>query len=117
MLTDSVVRGSSRFSEIADRYQLFSKENILSLSFTDIVIDFDRTVISSKRKSDFILFENNKTGGYNHLGLVKNGSIYNIETFFCQPDDYYIKNQMTVKIVHMKIIDPSGNIYLEEDYK
>lgn len=89
--TDSMIKSSIFYSDIKDRYESFSYENLTTLTYTDAVINFNPSIIKSKIKSDYLLFEE-KENGYNHLGIAldnNSGKRY-IETFFYQPSDMYI---------------------------
>ena len=97
--TDAMVQSSIFYPQIRERYESFSYENLTTLNYTDVVINFNPIIIKSKIKSDYLLFEEkNKT--YNHLGIAlddNTGGQY-IETFFCQPDDMYIAGQKVIKV-------------------
>lgn len=63
ILTDEAIKSSAYFSKIEDRYNRFNKENILSLSYTDAIIDFNPAVIGSDLKAKYVLFEEKEQGG------------------------------------------------------
>ena len=113
-LTDAVIRSSIYFPKIRERYENFSRENLLTLSYTDVIVDFNPDLIGSVLKSKYILFER-KDAGYDHLGIAKDqsGGTY-VETFFYNPTDIYIKNQRVLPITKLKIFDKQGNLYLED---
>ena len=116
LLTDNIIRSSKYFSEISKRYEEFCKENILSMSYTDVIIDFDATKIGSHLKANHILYEQREGQGYNHLCIaqdVKNKKY--AESFFFNPTSLYIQNQKTMKVKNVKIYDEKGNLYLEDD--
>ena len=54
------MRASSFFSEITGRYESFTYDNLTTITYTDAVVDFDPSRISSKLKSDYLLFEENE---------------------------------------------------------
>ncbi len=111
-LNESVIKASSKFNEIQKRYDLFTKNIILSLSKSDVIVDFDPSLIATKLKSKYLFYEKTDNG-YLHLGIVNNGKEYILETFFVEPTDYYIKEQKTLKIVTRKVFDSKG-ILIEE---
>ena len=116
LLTDSVVRSSSYFADIEDRYNNFNKNNFLSLSYTDAIIDFNPNLISSSLKSDYILFEQfNK--GYNHMCIATDKSCKNYaESFFYEPSDKYINRQTIVKVNKISILDNKGNRFVSDEF-
>ena len=115
VLTDSVVRSSSYFTDIEDRYNNFSKNNFLSLSYTDAIIDFNPHLINSSLKSDYILFEQfNK--GYNHMCIATDKFCKNYaESFFYEPSDKYISKQTIVKVNKISILDNKGNEFVNDE--
>ena len=115
--TDAMVKASVFYSDIKDRYESFSYDNLTTLTYTDAVIDFNPTIIKSKIKSDYLLFEEkNKT--YNHLGIAldKNTGSRYIETFFHQPSDMYINGQTVVKVDGFKLFDANNKIIVEDSF-
>ena len=68
--TDSMVKASIFYNTIAARYESFSYDNLTTLNYTDAVINFNPTLINSKIKSNYLLFEQKTNTGYNHLGIV-----------------------------------------------
>ena len=57
ILTGELVRNSCYFKDIQNRYDQFNKDNLLTVSYTDAVVNFDASLIGSKLSSDYILFE------------------------------------------------------------
>ncbi len=113
-LTDEIIRASQYFPVIEERYNHFSKENILSVSYTDVIIDFDPRKINSLLKANYILFEENE-GAYNHLCISNYKSNYMYaESFFFTNNDRYIRHQKRVKINEIKIYDKDGQLYLND---
>jgi hypothetical protein len=117
MLTENSIRSSQKFCDIEDRYNNFSKENLLSLSYTEAIVNFNPSKIGSTLKSEFILFEK-KDAGYNHLCIAtavpqEYTNCYP-ESFFYRPNDMYIANQTIVKVRKIKIYDPNNKLYLED---
>lgn len=115
--TDAMVKASVFYSDIKDRYESFSYNNLTTLTYTDAVIDFNPTIIKSKIKSDYLLFEEkNKT--YNHLGIAldKNTGSRYIETFFHQSTDMYIAGQTVVKVNGFKLFDINNKIIVEDNF-
>ncbi len=117
MLTEDSIRSSQKFCDIEDRYNNFSKENLLSLSYTEAIVNFNPSKIGSTLKSEFILFEKKDTG-YNHLCIAtavpqKYTNCYP-ESFFYRPNDMYIANQTIVKVRKIKIYDSNNKLYLED---
>ncbi|SDX06165.1 hypothetical protein SAMN05216391_1423 [Lachnospiraceae bacterium KHCPX20] len=62
MLTENSIRSSQKFCDIEDRYNNFSKENLLSLSYTEAIVNFNPSKIGSTLKSEFILFKKRMQG-------------------------------------------------------
>lgn len=56
LLTENIIRNSLYFSDIQERFENFSKENILTMSYTDAIIDFDASLIGSSLRAKYILF-------------------------------------------------------------
>ncbi|MBQ7955765.1 MAG: hypothetical protein IJ282_08435 [Lachnospiraceae bacterium] len=116
LLTESVIRNSIYFSDIEERYMRFCKDNILSLSYSDAIIDFDASKIGSSLQSNYILFEK-KDIGYNHLCIAEDSfSRKYAESFFYNPTNLYIHNQNIVKVKKVKIYDDKGNLYMEDEF-
>lgn len=117
-LTDAIVRGSHFYQMIQERYKNFSYDNLTTLNYTDAIIDFDATVIHSKIKSDYILYEEKKQGEYNHMGIAKDSSSGQryVETFFHESSDKYIAGQQTVKVKSYKLYDVSGKLIFEDSF-
>lgn len=115
-LNETIIKSSMYFDDIKERYEKFSRDNLLTVSYTDAVIDFNASQIGSVLQSRYILFEN-KGVGYDHLGIAydKQGSTY-VETFFYNPTDLYIRNQKIVKIKRVQIFDKTGDLYFEDDF-
>ena len=115
-LTENIIKNSVYFPDIAQRYQNFSKENLLTLTYTDAIVDFDASLISSKLRGDYILFENQKSQGYNYLSVAKDTQQKRYaESFFYNPSDRYIRNQKIVKVSKVEIYDTDGKLYLEDN--
>lgn len=114
MITETEVKNSRYFHDIEDRYTNFSKDNLLTASYTDAIVDFDASLIGSSLLSDYILFES-RDGGYNHLCVAKDctGKRY-AESFFHNPRDLYISGQKTVRIKKIEIYDAEGKLYLSD---
>lgn len=118
-LNDAMVRKSNFFTDIQSRYENFSYENLTTLNYTDAIINFNPTPIKSKLKSDYILFEKNVSGEYNHLGIAMdqiNNKRY-VETFFHQSTDMYINGQVVVKVHNFRIYDAQGNVIVSDCFK
>lgn len=112
ILTDQTIRKSAYFPLIEERYNHFSKDSILSISYTDVIINFNPSFINSKLKADYILFE--KIGqGYNHLCIApKPGGEYYAESFFYNEDQRYLRGQEVVKIKSIHIYTDKNKLYL-----
>ena len=63
-LTDAMVRASVFYNDISERYENFSYDNLTTLNYTDAVINFNPSLINSKIKSDYLLFETSVYKGY-----------------------------------------------------
>ena len=113
-LTETDVKNSIYYPSISDRYQNFNKDNLLTVSYTDAVVNFNAALIGSTLLSDYILFEY-RDFGYNHLCIAKgsNGNRY-AESFFHNSRDLYIRGQHIVKIKKIEIYDAKGMLYLKD---
>ena len=115
-LTEDTIKNSAYFPDIEQRYKNFSKENLLTLTYTDAIVDFDASLIGSKLRGDYILFENQKSQGYTYLSVAKDAQQKRYaESFFYNPADRYIRNQKIVKVSKVEIYDKEGNLYLEDN--
>lgn len=117
MLNDNVIKSSVYYKDIKERYSNFSRDSIMNIAYTDIIINFNPNVINSKLSAKYILY-NFSNGVYNYLAIAEspNGSYY-VESFFATKADSYIKNQKTLKVNSFKIMYDSGDIYLQDDFK
>jgi len=118
-LTEYDIKSSKYFTTIYKRYEEFTLENLFSLSYSDVIIDFDVTKLSKSKlkNTKFILFEKNKNLENRHLCIAGNEiKGFYPETFFFEPSDYYIKNQKIEKVKKFKIIKPDGRIYFEDTF-
>lgn len=114
LLTESIIKRSIYFPDIEVRFKSFSKENILAMSYTDAVIDFNAFLIGSTLKAKYILFEK-KMQGYNHLCIAEDGKGQKYaESFFHNSTDLYLRNQRIIKVKRIRIFDDSGKLYLED---
>lgn len=114
LLTESIIRKSIYFPDIEVRFNSFSKENILTISYTDAIVDFNASLIGSNLKAKYILFEKKKQG-YNHLCIAEDGNDKKYaESFFYNSTDLYLRNQRIIKIKRIRIYDDSGKLYLED---
>ena len=115
-LTEKTIKKSVFFPAIEQRYQNFSRESILALTYTDAIVDFDASLIGSKLRGDYILFQNQKPNGYTYLSIAKDvHQIRYAESFFYNPTDLYIRNQNIVKVSKVEIYDKNGNLYMEDE--
>lgn len=116
-LTESTIKNSLYFTEIEQRYKNFSKENLLSIVYTDAIVDFNASPIASKLRGEYILFEYKKMRGYIYLSIAKDSQKKRYaESFFFNSTDVYIKNQKIVKVNKVEIYDKYGKLYLEDKY-
>lgn len=117
-LTHEMVVSSAFFKQIENRYNSFSYDNLTTLNYTDAIVDFDPTIISSKLKSDYLLFEERPKEQYNLLGVAldKMNGIRYAETFIHTVTDYYIKDQMIVKIKKFTLYDKAGQVIVEDKF-
>jgi len=116
--TDKMVKNSHFYPIIKSRYESFSYDNLTTLNYTDAVINFNPTLINSKMKSDYILFEERPKNEYNHMGIAldsKSGIRY-IETFFHQPTDMYISGQSIVKVKKFTLYDSNDKIIVVDTF-
>ena len=87
-----------------------------TITYTDAVVDFDPSRISSKLKSDYLLFEEKANGEYNHLGIALDSSTGKryIETFFHHPNDMYVTGQKVVKVNSFRLYSPDNQIIVSD---
>ena len=52
-LTDAIIRNSIYFGDIEERYDKFGRDNLLTLSYTDAIVDFNARQIKSVLKSKY----------------------------------------------------------------
>ena len=114
LLTENIIKRSIYFPDIEVRFHSFSKENILMMSYTDVIVDFNASLIGSNLKAKYILFEKKKQG-YNHLCVAedRSGKKY-VESFFHSSTDLYVCNQKIIKVKCVRIYDKFGILYLED---
>lgn len=113
-----MVKASVFYTDIAERYENFSYENLTTLTYTDAIINFNPILIKSKIKSDYLLFEEKANKEYNHLGIALDtltGNRY-IETFFHQPTDMYMVGQTVVKIKSFTLYSPDNKIIVTDSF-
>ena len=115
ILNENVVKNSIYYPTIQDRYMAFNRDNILSVTYTNAIIDFDASLIGSNLSSDYILFEA-KDNKYNHLCVAKDsrGKRY-AESFFVNQSNLYMRGQNIVGISKIEIYDENGNLYLSDN--
>lgn len=116
--TDAMVKASVFYSDIEPRYNSFSYDNLTTLTYTDAVINFNPTLIKSKIKSDYLLFEERPYNEYNHLGIAIDTKTQNryIETFFHQTTDMYIQGQTIVKVKSFTLYTPENQIIVTDSF-
>lgn len=115
ILTESIVKKSLYFQKIQSRYKFLNTDNLLSIAYTDALINFNPTLINSTLQAKYILFKEQNIG-YNHLCIAED--IYSnqyVESFFYDETDLYLRNQVKVKVKKVTIYDKSGEIYLEDN--
>lgn len=116
--TDEMVKNSYFYPMIRNRYESFSYDNLTTLNYTDAVINFNPSLINSKIKSDYILFEERPKNEYNHMGIAmdnKTGTRY-VETFFHQSTDMYIAGQKVVKVKKFTLYDSNDKVIVVDSF-
>ena len=114
----SMVQASVFYPSIQERYENFSYNNLTTLNYTDAIVNFNPTLINSKIKSDYILFEEKDSQVYNHMGIAMDyntGTRY-IETFFHQDTDMYKKGQTIVKVKSFALYSPDTNVIVTDSF-
>lgn len=116
--TDLMIKSSIFYSQIKERYESFSYDNLTTLNYTDAIINFNPTIINSKLKSSYILFEEKAKKEYNHLCIAKDKIKNNcyIETFFHESTNKYLTGQTIVKIKRFRLWDEKNNIIVEDSF-
>ena len=76
------------------------------------------SLINSKIKSDYLLFEEKKNSEYNHLGIAVDAATQKryIETFFHQSSDMYIRGQQIVKVKSFTLYTPDNQIIVSDSF-
>lgn len=117
-LTDEMIKRSHFYPMIKERFENFSYESLTTLNYTDAIIDFDASVIKSKIKSDYLLFEKKSNSEYNHMGVAldKTKNYRYVETFFHESSNKYIEGQMIVKVRKFTLYDAQGNVIVEDTF-
>ena len=114
LLTENIIKRSIYYPEIELRFNNFSKENILTMSYADAIVDFNASLIDSNLKAKYILFEK-EMQGYNHLCIAEDGhGKQYAESFFYDSTDLYLRNQKTIKVKCIRIYDNFGDLYFED---
>ena len=114
LLTENIIKRSIYYPEIELRFNNFSKENILTMSYADAIVDFNASLIGSNLKAKYILFEK-EMQGYNHLCIAEDGhGKQYAESFFYDSTDLYLRNQKTIKVKCIRIYDNFGDLYFED---
>ena len=118
-LLEADLRSSKYFADIEDRYSRLTAMNLLSMTYTDVVVDFDVNLLRASKlvNTKYILFEK-EAGAYRQLCIKHNNQekMHYVESFFYEKSDDYIKGQRVDKILSMKVIAPDGSIYLEDSF-
>lgn len=114
--TDTIVKSSIFYNQIRERYENFSYDNLTTLNYTDAIINFNPTIINSKLKSDYILFEEQGDKKYSHLCIAEDKKKRNryVETFFYEPSDKYLLGQTIVGIKKMRLLNQNNEIIVED---
>ena len=118
-LTDSKIKASVFYPDIKERYENFSYDNLTTLNYTDAIINFNASLMKSKIKSDYLLFEERPVSGeYNHLGIARDAIAITryFETFFHEYTNKYLLGQTKVPIKAFRILDAQGNIFVEDSF-
>jgi hypothetical protein len=117
-ITDSMVKASAFYKDITDRYENFSYENLATLTYTSAIINFNPSLVNSKIKSDYLLFEEKPSDEYNYLGIAVDKKTQNryIETFFHQTTDAYIRGQKIVKVKSFTLYSPDNQIIVSDSF-
>lgn len=116
--TDSMIKSSSFFLDIEDRYNSFSYETLSTLSYTDAIINFNPDLINSKLLSDYILFELDEKNEYNHMAIAYDCKINQryLESFFHEISDSYIKGQTVIKVIKYELINTNDEIVFYDEF-
>lgn len=117
-LNDSLIKSSSFYSSIQNRYETFSYESLSTLSYTDAIINFDPKIVNSKLLCDYILFEKDKNNEYNHLAIAYDSKLNTryFESFFHESTNSYIVGQTIVKIDKYQLLDKDNNTIIEDKF-
>lgn len=117
--TEFDVKSSKYFPLIQKRYENFTLENLFSLSYTDVVVDFDISKVAKSKlvNTKYILFEKDSQNGNRQLCIANDATGgYYPETFFYEPSDYYLKNQTLEKVKKFQMVKSDGSIYFTDEF-
>lgn len=118
-LTEADIYASKYFSDIKERYERLTAENLLSMTYTDVIVDFDVTKLKASKlvNTKYILYEKEQDA-YRQLCIKQNSinHLYYVETFFYEKSDDYIRGQLKDKVKKMKVFTPDGCVYLEDAF-
>lgn len=118
-LTEADIRASKHFSDIEERYERLTSDNLLSMTYTDVIIDFDVTLLKASKLIDtkYILFEKEENA-YRQLCIKQNDfdKRYYVETFFYEKSDDYIRGQLQDRVKKMRILAPDGSVCVEDAF-
>lgn len=118
-LTEADIYASKYFSDIKERYERLTAENLLSMIYTDVIVDFDVTKLKASKlvNTKYILYEKEQDA-YRQLCIKQNSinHLYYVETFFYEKSDDYIRGQLKDKVKKMKVFTPDGCVYLEDAF-
>ncbi len=116
--TDKMVKSSVHYHKIQTRYENFNYDNLTTLHYTDVIVNFNPSLINSKLKSDYILFEEKSPGKYNHMGIAldSDNSYRYVETFFHETTDKYIAGQTIEKIKDFALYDKNNHLIVSDSF-
>ena len=118
-LTEQDVQNSKYYKEIKERYERFSAENLMSLVYTDSIVDFNVVLLKNSKlyNTKYIFYEQEKDA-YRHLCIKENkqNSKFYVESFFYEKSDDYIKRQVHDDVISLSIITKNGEVYLEDSF-
>ncbi|MFI3236683.1 MAG: PBECR4 domain-containing protein [Lachnospiraceae bacterium] len=95
----------------------FNDRNNQTVSATYLIGKIRQQRFLTEETVKYILFEQKNNTAYNHLCVAENpsGQQY-AESFFTNSTNLYIHNQHILKVKKVRILNDTGNIYLEESF-
>lgn len=114
-ITEDIIKNSTFFGEMESRLDNFYDiDKLLVSDNLRIIIDFEPSKTPAQKSSlkSTLLFSRSQNSGYSHLCLAPDARtpLYYPETFFYQPDDFYVKGQNVLTVKKLEITSKQSKI-------